>query len=75
MPDAEAEIRTRLKELGERVEPLVRARFPDIPRRVSGYNLDQPLPGRGPNLARALVGTEGKHRRSNSTRTAAASPG
>lgn len=59
MPDAEAEIRTRLKELGERVEPLVRARFPDIPRRVSGYNLDQLLPGRGPNLARALVGTEG----------------
>jgi len=30
-----------------------------IPRRVSAYNLDQLLPGSGPNLARALVGTLG----------------
>ena len=38
---------------------LIRARFPDIPRRVSGYNLDQLLPENGFNVARALVGTEG----------------
>ncbi len=39
---------------------LVRARFPKIPRRVSGYeNLDELLPENGFNVARALVGTEG----------------
>ncbi|MGH7697518.1 MAG: FAD-binding and (Fe-S)-binding domain-containing protein [Candidatus Dormibacteria bacterium] len=54
-----ADIEARLRQLGERVAPLVRARYPDIPRRVSGYNLDQLLPERPPNLARALVGTEG----------------
>ncbi len=37
---------------------LVRARFPHIPRRVSGYNLDQLLPEHGFHVARALVGTE-----------------
>jgi FAD/FMN-containing dehydrogenase/Fe-S oxidoreductase len=37
----------------------IRRRFPDIPRRVSGYNLDELLPGRGFNVARALVGGEG----------------
>jgi FAD/FMN-containing dehydrogenase/Fe-S oxidoreductase len=37
----------------------VRSRFPKIPRRVSGYNLDQLLPENGFNVARALVGTEG----------------
>jgi FAD/FMN-containing dehydrogenase/Fe-S oxidoreductase len=38
---------------------LIRARFPQIPRRVSGYNLDELLPERGFHVARALVGTEG----------------
>ena len=33
--------------------------IPDIPRRVSGYNLDQLLPENGFNVARALVGSEG----------------
>jgi FAD/FMN-containing dehydrogenase/Fe-S oxidoreductase len=37
----------------------IRRRFPDIPRRVSGYNLDELLPERGFNVARALVGGEG----------------
>ncbi|WP_051761721.1 FAD-binding and (Fe-S)-binding domain-containing protein [Microbispora rosea] len=37
----------------------IRRRFPDIPRRVSGYNLDQLLPEAGFDLARALVGSEG----------------
>ena len=37
----------------------MRERFPDIPRRVSGYNLDQLLPENGFNVARALVGSEG----------------
>ena len=33
--------------------------FPDIPRRVSGYNLDELLPDKSFNVARSLVGTEG----------------
>lgn len=37
----------------------IRSRYPKIPRRVSGYNLDQLLPENGFNLARAFVGSEG----------------
>jgi FAD/FMN-containing dehydrogenase/Fe-S oxidoreductase len=47
-----------LKELSERYGVLVRSRFPDIPRRVSGYNLDELLPERGFHVARSLVGSE-----------------
>src|SRR5699024_3283120 len=36
-----------------------RERYPKIPRRVSGYNLDELLPENGFNVARALVGSEG----------------
>ena len=34
-------------------------RIPNIPRRVSGYNLNHLLPENGFNVARALVGSEG----------------
>ena len=37
----------------------VRRGFPDIPRRVSGYNLNYLLPENGFQVARALVGSEG----------------
>jgi FAD/FMN-containing dehydrogenase/Fe-S oxidoreductase len=47
-----------LKRLRDDYANLVRERFPDIPRRVSGYNLDQLLPENGFHVARALVGTE-----------------
>jgi FAD/FMN-containing dehydrogenase/Fe-S oxidoreductase len=47
-----------LAELRDRHAEQIRARFPDIPRRVSGYNLDELLPERGFDVARALVGTE-----------------
>ena len=53
-----AEVLTGLRDIGGRHADLVRARFPDIPRRVSGYNLDQLLPEHGFHVARALVGTE-----------------
>ncbi len=53
------EIYHDLAYLRDRYSPLVRERFPDIPRRVSGYNLDELLPDNGFNVARALVGTEG----------------
>ena len=54
-----ADIYRRLKALIDRVAPLVRARYPKIPRRVSGYNLDELLPENGFDVARALVGSEG----------------
>jgi FAD/FMN-containing dehydrogenase/Fe-S oxidoreductase len=53
-----AEIYRRLLGLRDRYADEIRARFPDIPRRVSGFNLDELLPEKGFNLARALVGTE-----------------
>src|SRR3954452_8370903 len=53
-----AEIYTALRRLRDRHADAIRTRYPKIPRRVSGYNLDDLLPERGFNLARALVGTE-----------------
>jgi FAD/FMN-containing dehydrogenase/Fe-S oxidoreductase len=54
-----AEIYTKLRAIRDQHADLIRARFPQIPRRVSGYNLDELLPEKGFNVARALVGTEG----------------
>jgi FAD/FMN-containing dehydrogenase/Fe-S oxidoreductase len=53
------EIYRGLRVLRDRYADLIRARFPRIPRRVSGYNLDELLPENGFQVARALVGTEG----------------
>ena len=53
------EIYSGLRLLRDRYADLVRERFPDIPRRVSGYNLNYLLPENGFNVARALVGSEG----------------
>jgi FAD/FMN-containing dehydrogenase/Fe-S oxidoreductase len=53
------EIYGRLQALRDRYADQIRARFPQIPRRVSGYNLEQLLPEFGFQVARALVGTEG----------------
>jgi FAD/FMN-containing dehydrogenase/Fe-S oxidoreductase len=54
-----SEIYAGLKSLRDRYAHLIRTRYPHIPRRVSGYNLDELLPENGFNVARALVGTEG----------------
>jgi FAD/FMN-containing dehydrogenase/Fe-S oxidoreductase len=54
-----AEIYIRLRAIADHYADLIRARFPKIRRRVSGYNLDQLLPENGFNVARALVGSEG----------------
>ncbi|MFB7676574.1 FAD-binding and (Fe-S)-binding domain-containing protein [Kitasatospora purpeofusca] len=48
-----------LKELVGRHLAGIRAGYPKIPRRVSGYNLDSLLPENGFDVARALVGSEG----------------
>jgi FAD/FMN-containing dehydrogenase/Fe-S oxidoreductase len=58
-PGRRGEIYRSLRALRDRTGDEVRARYPDIPRRVSGYNLDALLPERGFDVARALVGTEG----------------
>ncbi|MGH9716674.1 MAG: FAD-binding and (Fe-S)-binding domain-containing protein [Candidatus Acidiferrales bacterium] len=57
----EGEIMSKLKDLRSRFADQIRARYPNIPRRISGYNLDQLLTSKeNPrfNLARALVGSE-----------------
>jgi FAD/FMN-containing dehydrogenase/Fe-S oxidoreductase len=48
-----------LARLRDRYADLIRQKFPRIPRRVSGYNLDELLPENGFHVARALVGSEG----------------
>lgn len=53
------EIYQKLKNIRDTYADLIREKFPKIPRRVSGYNLDELLPEKGFNVARALVGTEG----------------
>ena len=55
----EAEVYENLRRIRDDYSDFIRAGFPQIPRRVSGYNLDELLPERGFNVARALVGTEG----------------
>jgi FAD/FMN-containing dehydrogenase/Fe-S oxidoreductase len=57
--DRRSSIYGKLREIRNRYGTLVREKYPRIPRRVSGYNLDELLPENGFNVARALVGTEG----------------
>jgi len=53
------QIYSGLASLRDRYAGLIREKFPRIPRRVSGYNLDELLPENGFHVARALVGSEG----------------
>ncbi len=53
------EIYAGLKGLRDKYSDLVRQKYPNIPRRVSGYNLNYLLPENGFDVARALVGAEG----------------
>ncbi|MEU0112644.1 FAD-linked oxidase C-terminal domain-containing protein [Streptomyces bobili] len=55
------EIYAALRDLRDKYADAIRKGFhsvEEVPRRVSGYNLDELLPERGFNVARALVGTE-----------------
>jgi FAD/FMN-containing dehydrogenase/Fe-S oxidoreductase len=56
--DRVGRIYAALRDLRDRYAEEIRARFPDIPRRISGFNLDRLLPEHGFNVAAALVGTE-----------------
>src|SRR5947208_5967428 len=55
------EIFRGIASIQQRFAGPIREKYPNIPRRVSGYNLDQLLPDENGrfNLARALVGSEG----------------
>jgi FAD/FMN-containing dehydrogenase/Fe-S oxidoreductase len=52
------EIYRGMKEIRDRHADEIRKRYPKIPRRVSGFNLDELLTENGFNVAGALVGTE-----------------
>jgi FAD/FMN-containing dehydrogenase/Fe-S oxidoreductase len=52
------EIYAGLKRLRDTYAVEIRQRYPKIPRRVSGYNLDSLLPENGFHVAQALVGSE-----------------
>ncbi len=54
-----AQIYAGMRRIRDQYAHEIRRRFPKIPRRVSGYNLDELLPERGFHVARALVGAEG----------------
>lgn len=54
----EAELYRGLTALRDRYAGLIRDRYPDIPRRVSGYNLDSLLPEHGFDVAGLLTGSE-----------------
>jgi FAD/FMN-containing dehydrogenase/Fe-S oxidoreductase len=53
------EIYDALRALRDRYEDSIRARYPTIARRVSGYNLEHLLPEHGFDVAKALIGSEG----------------
>jgi FAD/FMN-containing dehydrogenase/Fe-S oxidoreductase len=56
--DRRAEIYREILKLKNEYASLIEKRYPHIPRRVSGYNLNELLTKNDFNLARALVGSE-----------------
>lgn len=55
----QAEIYRQLRSLRDAYLAQLRTEYPQIPRRVSGYNLDSLLPEKNFHVAQALVGSEG----------------
>jgi FAD/FMN-containing dehydrogenase/Fe-S oxidoreductase len=58
-PGRPGQIYRSLKNISDKYAALIRQKYPNIPRRVSGYNLNYLLPENGFHVARALVGSEG----------------
>ncbi|UQU62639.1 FAD-binding protein [Couchioplanes caeruleus] len=54
-----AQVYQELRALRDRYLAQIRTRYPKIPRRVSGYNLDSLLPEKNFHVGQALVGSEG----------------
>ena len=69
----QGQIYAGLKTIRDRFAPLIREKFPRIPRRVSGYNLDELLPENGFNVARAAR-RQRRHVRHSSQRRRSALP-
>jgi len=57
--DLEGAIYRKARALGESHRDEIARRYPKIPRRVSGYNLDELTDASVTNLAKLLVGSEG----------------
>jgi FAD/FMN-containing dehydrogenase/Fe-S oxidoreductase len=55
----QGEIYRSLRAFRDRHEALIRERFPELPRLVSGYPINALLRENGFDVARALIGTEG----------------
>ena len=58
-PELDGPLSYQLRAFTAEHEERIRRELPAWPRRVSGYALDWLLPERGPDHAKALVGTEG----------------
>ncbi len=59
-PGAQYDLFRELLDLGGREAEEIKARFPDLMRRVGGYNIDALVPnGAANNLSHLLVGSEG----------------
>jgi FAD/FMN-containing dehydrogenase/Fe-S oxidoreductase len=58
MGDRRSQVYRTLRRIRDDHADLIRARYPEIPRRVSGYNLDSLLPEHGFDVAGLLVGSE-----------------
>ena len=58
-PGRRGNLYAQLRSLRDRYASEIRTRYPRIPRRVSGYELDALLPEHSFNVARSLVGSEG----------------
>jgi FAD/FMN-containing dehydrogenase/Fe-S oxidoreductase len=56
--DRRAQIYRALRRIRDQYGDEIRDRYPDIPRRVSGYNLDSLLPEHGFDVAGLVVGSE-----------------
>ncbi|MGN6130782.1 MAG: FAD-binding and (Fe-S)-binding domain-containing protein [Nocardioidaceae bacterium] len=56
--DRRADVYRTLRRIRDEHGDLIRERYPDIPRRVSGYNLDSLLPEHDFDVAGFLVGSE-----------------
>ncbi|ASQ95334.1 FAD-binding and (Fe-S)-binding domain-containing protein [Streptomyces sp. 11-1-2] len=57
--DLPARLRDGIRSLAGHHLALLRTGFPELPRRISGYALDELLPEKNADLARALTGSEG----------------
>ncbi|OPF84802.1 FAD-binding oxidoreductase [Streptomyces antioxidans] len=57
--DLPARLRDGVRSLAGQHLALLRTGFPELPRRISGYALDELLPEKNADLARALTGSEG----------------